>query len=77
MKAIVYDDNGKVLTEVGLIEKAFKSGKTGFWGQARVTSGEDKFQIQTLIINRSIVPHGAHKEKCDKCGQSKYVPDNS
>jgi len=76
MKAIICDDNGNVLKEIDLIEKNFKSGKCGFWGQARVKSGDDKFQIQTLIINRSIAPHGAHKEHCDKCGQSKYVPDN-
>ena len=75
MKSIVYDDNGKVLTEIGLIEKQFKSGKVGYWGQARVSLGDDKFQLQTLVINRSITPHGVRKEKCEKCGQFKYVPE--
>ena len=46
----IRDDNGQALGIVVLSPKTFSSGKSGFFGQAKLTIGGERYQAQAQAV---------------------------
>jgi hypothetical protein len=56
LTATIRDDNGQALGIVVLSPKVFSSGKTGFFGVAKIEIGGQRYQAQAQAV--AIAPKG-------------------